>query len=196
MMELVTASDTAHLISESSVASGASCAQKPATAALAIPSFSLHFFTQVYEYYKYSSDDTLLREVYPKLRTVMKAFTDRMDGSGCIPSFTNKEHWNFYEWIDGLSGELGKAVGESYEAALNVIETACAEAMAEERHSFMVKLASDQLYNDVIGRLSARADSSADTDISAAMQRAGFNGRISYTDMYSSGRVIVFLLDY
>lgn len=85
---------------------------------------------------------------------------------------------------------------DSYEAALNVIETACAEAMAEERHSFMVKLASDQLYNDVIGRLSARADSSADTDISAAMQRAGFNGRISYTDMYSSGRVIVFLLDY
>ncbi|MBQ8568409.1 MAG: hypothetical protein IJ446_04245 [Oscillospiraceae bacterium] len=85
---------------------------------------------------------------------------------------------------------------DSYEAALNVIETGCAEAISENRHSFMVKLASDQLYSDVIGRLSARADSSADTDISAAMQRAGFNGRISYTDMYSSGRVIVFLLDY
>ena len=93
----------------------------PSANALAIPSFSLHYFTQIYEYYKYSSDDTLLCEVYPKLRTVMKAFTDRMDGSGCIPSFVNKEHWNFYEWIDGLSGELGKAVGESYEAALNLL---------------------------------------------------------------------------
>lgn len=85
---------------------------------------------------------------------------------------------------------------DSYEAALNVIETACSDAIAENRHSFMVKLASDQLYSNVMERLSSRSESSADTDIAAAMHRAGFNGRISYTDMYSSGRVIVFLLDY
>ncbi len=88
---------------------------------LAIPSFSLHYFTQVWEYYCESKDADFLREIYPKLCSVLKVFTDRIDESGCATSFVGKQYWNFYEWEDGLSGNLGSADGECYEAALNLL---------------------------------------------------------------------------
>ena len=85
---------------------------------LSIPSFSLHYYTQMREYIDYSGDLTLAREAYPKLLSVMKAFTDRLE-DGCVKSFTGREHWNFYEWVDGLKGHLGSSDEEAFEAALN-----------------------------------------------------------------------------
>jgi len=93
----------------------------PTAMPLAIPSFSLHWFTQVREYFEETADYAFLREIYPKLCSVIKAFTDRIDESGCVPSFTGKEYWNFYEWSEGLSGNLGSSDGKSYEAALNLL---------------------------------------------------------------------------
>ncbi|MBR2460957.1 MAG: family 78 glycoside hydrolase catalytic domain [Clostridia bacterium] len=93
----------------------------PTDSTLAIPSFSLHYFTQVLEYTSYSKDVSLIREIYPKLVSVLRAFTDRIDGSGCVLSFVGKQYWNFYEWSDGLSGNLGRSDEGAYEAALNCL---------------------------------------------------------------------------
>ena len=93
----------------------------PSDVKLAIPSFSLHYFTQVYEYYDRSADTDFVKEIYPKLCSIMKAFTSRSADGGCIPSFVGKEYWNFYEWSDGLSGNLGSSDGVLYEAALNFL---------------------------------------------------------------------------
>jgi len=87
---------------------------------LSIPSFSLHYFTQMREYIYYSGDTTLAREAYPKLLNVMKVFTDRIEG-GLVKSFTGREHWNFYEWNVGLKGHLGTSDEEAFEAALNCL---------------------------------------------------------------------------
>ena len=87
---------------------------------LSIPSFSLHYFTQMREYIDYSGDLTLAREAYPKLLSVMKTFTDRLE-EGCVKSFTGREHWNFYEWVEGLKGHLGSSDDEAFEAALNCL---------------------------------------------------------------------------
>ena len=93
----------------------------PSDVKLAIPSFSLHYFTQVYEYYDRAADTDFVKEIYPKLCSVMKAFTSRSADGGCIPSFVGKEYWNFYEWSDGLSGNLGSSDALCYEAALNFL---------------------------------------------------------------------------
>ncbi len=78
----------------------------PISKDLVIPSFSLHYFTQCLEYYKYSGDVTLLEEVYPKLCSILKVFTDKMEKEGdVIPPF--KGMWNFYEWSKGLDGYGG-----------------------------------------------------------------------------------------
>ena len=87
---------------------------------LAIPSFSLHWYTQMREYIDYTGDITLANEVYPKLVEVIKTFTDRINGD-CIRSFEGEEYWNFYEWSEGLQGTLGTAQGEIYEASLNLL---------------------------------------------------------------------------
>ncbi|MGN0696230.1 MAG: transglutaminase domain-containing protein [Oscillospiraceae bacterium] len=79
---------------------------------------------------------------------------------------------------------------DSYDAALNCIKNGCEGAVADERHSFMIKLASDDLYETVIGNLSSGPD------LSGVMSEAGFTGRISYTNMYSSDRIIMFMLEY
>lgn len=90
----------------------------PTTANLTIPSFSLHYITQVYEYTVYSGDLTLAKAVLPKLKSILSVFTERME-LGLVQNFTEKHHWNFYEWTDGLSGNLGVASEKSADAALN-----------------------------------------------------------------------------
>jgi len=97
---------------------------------LAIPSFSLHFFTQMREYITHSGDTTLAREAYPKLLSVMKVFTDRIN-DGLCPSFEGAEYWNFYEWTDGLIGTLGTSQAEAREAALNLLLIIALRNMAE-----------------------------------------------------------------
>ena len=87
---------------------------------LSIPSFSLHYFTQMREYIDHSGDLSLAKEAYPKLCSVMKTFTDRIE-DGCVKSFTGREHWNFYEWTEGLKGHLGLSDDEAFEAALNCL---------------------------------------------------------------------------
>ena len=78
----------------------------PMNADLVIPSFSLHYFTQCLEYYEYSGDITLLKEVYPKLSSILKVFTDKMENEGDIIT-PFKGMWNFYEWRKGLDGHGG-----------------------------------------------------------------------------------------
>ena len=83
-----------------------------------IPSFSLHFATQLLEYYKYSKDISLLKQTYPKLCSVLKAFTDRLK-DGLVLPFAHADAWNFYEWnktLDGKNTDL-----ESFDLPLNAL---------------------------------------------------------------------------
>ncbi len=84
---------------------------------------------------------------------------------------------------------------DSYEAALNAIESGCRNAAENGRHSFQIKLASDELYAQVLSDISVKSSNGRDTDITAAMKAAGFSGRISYTDLYSGRRILTFLLN-
>lgn len=88
---------------------------------LTIPSFSLHYFIEVYEYTKYSGDLTLVREIMPKLRSVLNVFLNKME-NGLIRNFTQKCHWNFYEWSDDLTGRGLKAESKKgFDCALNCL---------------------------------------------------------------------------
>lgn len=87
---------------------------------LTIPSFTLHYFTAVYEYCVYSKDLTLAKEILPKLKSIISVFINRIQDKLAV-SFTGKNHWNFYEWTDGLSGRLGEYDSPGAEAALNCL---------------------------------------------------------------------------
>lgn len=102
------------LMSKDNREDGMLCICTPSSENLTIPSFTLEYFTEVYEYSIYSKDLSLAKEVYPKLKEVMQLFIDRVE-SGIIYNFKEKCHWNFYEWIDGLNGRNGSEC----DAALN-----------------------------------------------------------------------------
>jgi len=87
---------------------------------LTIPSFTLHYFTEVYEYSVYSKDLTLVKEILPKLKSVISVFINRIQ-DGLAVSFSGKNHWNFYEWTEGMSGKLGEDDSPGAEAALNCL---------------------------------------------------------------------------
>ncbi len=87
---------------------------------LTIPSFSLHYFTSVYEYTLHSGDKTLIREIYPKLQSVIQTFIDHLEDDW-LPNWMEKQYWNFYEWSQGLSGALFKESGRCFDAALNCL---------------------------------------------------------------------------
>ncbi len=87
---------------------------------LTIPSFSLHYFTQVYEYCKYSGDLTLAREILPKLTSIINAFLEKME-NGLVPAFQEWYHWNFYEWTKGLEGDRGTGGKIIFDAPLNCL---------------------------------------------------------------------------
>lgn len=98
---------------------------------LTIPSFSLHYFTEVLEYTRYAGDISLLEEIYPKLERLIHVFIDHMQGN-LLPIFSDHCHWNFYEWSDGLDGALGVAETVSrFDAALNCLFALALNAMAQ-----------------------------------------------------------------
>ena len=73
----------------------------PSSLDLTIPSFSLHFFTTMYEYYKYTKDKELLNQSYDRLYRLINAFIDNIH-DGLLYNFEGSSYWNFYEWRDGL----------------------------------------------------------------------------------------------
>lgn len=90
----------------------------------AIPSFSLHFITECEEYLGYSGDEDFIRRIYHKIEKTLNTFISRIDGTGLVKSFEGKNMWNFYEWEDGLDGEIcsGKeALPTRYDALINTL---------------------------------------------------------------------------
>jgi glycogen debranching enzyme len=75
----------------------------PCNSVLAIPSFSLHYFSSIEEYTRYSGDLSLAREIYGKLVSIMNVFFSNMN-DGMIYDFKSSMHWNFYDWATGLDG--------------------------------------------------------------------------------------------
>ena len=80
----------------------------PSGLKLAIPSFSLHFYTSLREYYEHTGDDGMLKEAYPKIMSVMRTFVANRE-NGLLCRFDGDTRWNFYDWSDHLSGNLGQA---------------------------------------------------------------------------------------
>ena len=115
---------------------------------LTILSFSLHYFTSVYEYTIHSGDQSLIREIYPKLQSVLNVFIQRLEDDW-LPNWTDKYHWNFYEWSEGLSGQLLKETPPCHDAALN-----CLFAMAlDHMQAISEMLEMEARYSEIANRV-------------------------------------------
>ena len=106
-----------------------------------IPSFSLHYFTSCREYMEYSGDVAFIGEIYPKLQSILAAFTDRIDADGLVPGFVDTEckapayvggsrYFNFYEWREGLDGCGPEAKDGLPDLLMNTLLSMALQSMA------------------------------------------------------------------
>ncbi len=96
---------------------------------LVIPSFSLHYFTACAEYLQYSGDEEFLREIYPKLQSVLSVFLSKMQTEGDV-ILPFEKCWNFYEWRKGLDGEAAIDLSEP-DLILNGLLSIALQRMSE-----------------------------------------------------------------
>lgn len=88
---------------------------------LAIPSFSLYYIISMYEYMYYTNDKTLCIEFFDKMQSIINVFISRIK-NGLVPIFSgSSDYWNFYEWTEGLQGNLFKEDKENYDLILNAL---------------------------------------------------------------------------
>ena len=96
----------------------------PAGIDIPIPFFSLVYFLQVSEYVQHTKDVSVLSEVQPVLRKILKAFDNKKDENCLIANFPYP-YWNFYEWSKASNNEheiLRKAedkTSKQYDLILN-----------------------------------------------------------------------------
>ncbi len=84
-----------------------------------IPAFSLIYPMQMSEYWEHTRDLAFIAEKYPLMEGIVSLFWGRRGQMGLIPAFyEDPDHWNFYEWSEGMEGER-RVDQNSLEAPLN-----------------------------------------------------------------------------
>jgi len=124
----------------------------PSDFELKIPSFSLYFLMQMREYAEHSGDLSLYKKYEADLTELLGNFLSRFE-NGLSPNFyDDKTFWNFYEWADGLSGEIFGEENKRFDLILN-----CLISLAVQNIDCMRKVSDKpELYREVARNLNAR----------------------------------------
>ena len=78
----------------------------PCDLELVIPSFTLHFFTLVWENYINTNNLQVLKNANEKMDIIIDTFSKNMK-NGLIQEFVGNSYWNFFEWNKGYDGNSG-----------------------------------------------------------------------------------------
>ncbi len=104
----------------------------PAQVSITIPSFSAVYMVQLWEYVLFTGDTEFAREMLPICERICSAFEEITTDIGLIPMLQKKEYWNFYEWQDGLTGEIGLEEDDlTYDLPLNAFVSMAYSSMSK-----------------------------------------------------------------
>lgn len=92
------------LLSLSQLPSGLLEICAPAKSHITIPSFSLQWILELYEYVLYSGDTEFGLEMWPCAERIISTFWRKAGGRDLVGPWFDKACWEFYEWMPGLSG--------------------------------------------------------------------------------------------
>lgn len=108
------------LISQDRRADGLLSICSPCGNDLAIPSFSLYYFLAVKEYVEHTGDIAFVKEIYPKLLSILQPFLNRRK-DGLVYWFSDVGYWNFYDWSLYLDGSIGRSMDSAPDFILNAL---------------------------------------------------------------------------
>ena len=144
-----------------------------------IPFFSLVYLIQVYEYIRYTKDESIMEEVGEAAKKIFLTFAGKVEENGLIPTFPYP-CWNFYEWAEESNNEWqitrtkdDKDV-KSYDLILNCMFVYCAgyyEKLFGEKYSVekTKKAIKETFYNGKYYKLSNITEKSSQLGNSLAI---------------------------
>lgn len=64
-----------------------------------IMDYTFYWFLSVYDYYMYTGDEKFVRQLYPRMKSLMEYVLGRTDNDGMVQGMTGD--WVFVDWADG-----------------------------------------------------------------------------------------------
>ncbi len=120
----------------------------PSGVSLTIPSFSLFYILAVKSYYDASKDVSFLKESLPRIDRIIAAFKGNM-ANGLAMTFEGEGKWNFYEWMEGLEGELGKDGRKESDIVINSLFVIALETYDYLKNKVGISSDNSDLINDI-----------------------------------------------
>jgi hypothetical protein len=157
----------------------------PTAVNLTIPSFTLYWFMSMREYVEYSGDISLIKECYPKLTAILEKFRSQKH-DGLICQLRGDEYWNFYDWTDYVSSDVGTKDQQTPDLCLN-----CLYILALKSYQFLSGKIGKKV--DLSGEIAEMIEATK-----AAFWQADFGafslakaGMVEMTDYVNDKRVMV-----
>ncbi len=121
----------------------------PAVVSVNIPSFSLMWITELYEYVLYSGDFAFAAEMMPYAEKIIRSFWKKARGGELLGPWNGQGYWNFYEWSPMLDGGTFRTQtdGVHYDAPLNAFYMIALHAMSRLCRLLEVHTVSEQDYS-------------------------------------------------
>jgi hypothetical protein len=105
----------------------------PERNAMLLPDFCAHWLLGVRDYYRYSGDQDLLKELLPVLHRLMGWFAAERDGSGLIGNAVRPGWFCFIDWTTHIDRrDKVSAISMLYYAAAKAMEELCEAAGEQE----------------------------------------------------------------
>jgi len=92
----------------------------PCTKDLVIPSFSVMWLIFASEYAMACNDKPYAEKILPTVKTMLGKYLSNLK-DGLYVNLTEPRYWNFYDWADGLSGNLHGESNADIEAPINLL---------------------------------------------------------------------------
>lgn len=75
-----------------------------------IMDYTFYWFLSVYDYYMYTGDEKFVKQLYPRMKSLMEYVLGRTDSDGMVQGMTGD--WVFVDWADGYLDKKGQLAFE------------------------------------------------------------------------------------
>ena len=110
--------------------------------------YTFYWFLSIYDYYQFTADEHFIREVYPKMVTLMDYVLGRTNNNGMVEGLSGD--WVFVDWADGYLDKQGEL---SFEQILFAKSLQTMSLCADIYGDFEAKKKYAELFNDLYQKI-------------------------------------------
>jgi hypothetical protein len=132
-----------------------------------IMDYSLYWFLSIYDYYLFSGDAAFVRQIYPRMQSMMDYILGRTNQNGMLEGMTGD--WVFVDWADGFMDKKGELSFEQVLFAKSLETMALCAGISENK-------ADQEKFNRMATALKNKIEPSFWNEEKKALVHSRFNG--------------------